>query len=361
VADDDRAAWPGIFFDGQSNRRHAIELRLAGSIEIIENGISLASWPYQDVRRVDAPAGAMRLSSVSAAPLARLELRDPVAWRDIESRCPALSGPGGVRPISVARIAAWSLVATVVIIGLIWFGVPVVADQLAEALPIGWERPLGEAVDKQVRVMFPGKPCSGPDGRAALVKLVAELQTAARLPIMPDPVVLRSSIPNAFALPGGRVYVLSALLDRAQSPDELAGVLGHEFGHVSHRDGLRRLIRDGGTAFLVGLLFGDVSGAGAALFAARSLLSAAYSRDIEAGADGFGIAVMHRLGRPTAPLGDLLKRLTGPGDVQLSLLQDHPLTPDRVRRLKQEDAAPSGPDLLDPVEWQALRRICEQR
>jgi len=176
---------------------------------------------------------------------------------------------------------------------------------------------------------------------------------------VPDPVVLRSPVPNAFALPGGRVYVLSTLLDRAQSPDELAGVLAHEFGHVSHRDGLRRLIRDGGTAFLVGLLFGDVSGAGAALFATRSLLSAAYARDIEAGADGFAITVMHRLGRPTAPLGDLLQRLTGPGDGQLSLLRDHPLTPDRVRRLQQEDTAPTGPDLLNPAEWQALRKICE--
>jgi Zn-dependent protease with chaperone function len=207
--------------------------------------------------------------------------------------------------------------------------------------------------------MFPGAPCTAQDGRAALGKLVTELQSAARLPIVPDPVVLRSPVPNAFALPGGRVYILAALLNRAQSPDELAGVLAHEFGHVSHRDGLRRLIRDGGTAFLVGLLFGDVSGAGAALFATRSLLSAAYARDIEAGADGFAITVMHRLGRPTAPLGNLLQRLGGPGDMGLSLLQDHPLTPDRVRRLDQEDAAPTGPDLLDPVEWQALRRICD--
>jgi Zn-dependent protease with chaperone function len=360
VADADHAAWPGIFFDGQSNHRHNVDLRLAGTIEITEEGICLASWPYQDVRRVDTPAGAMRLSSVSAPSLARLELRDPASWQDIESRCPALRGPGGVQPVSLARIVAWSLAATVVIVGLIWFGVPLVADQLAEALPVRWERPLGEAVDKQVRVMFPGKACTGPDGHAALDKLVTELQTAARLPIVPDPVVLRSPVPNAFALPGGRVYVLSALLSRTQSPDELAGVLAHEFGHVSHRDGLRRLIRDGGTAFLVGLLFGDVSGAGAALFATRSLLSAAYARDIEAGADAFAITVMHRLGRPTAPLGDLLQRLGGPGDTHLSLLQDHPLTPDRVRRLKQEDATPTGPDLLDPVEWQALRKICDQ-
>jgi Zn-dependent protease with chaperone function len=336
-----------------------IELRLANTVEIIENGTCLASWPYSDIRRVDAPAGAMRLSCVGAAPLARLELRDPASWREVENRCPALGGPGGVQRISVVRIVAWSLAATVVIVGLIWFGVPAVADQLAEALPIGWERPLGEAVDKQVRVMFPGNPCTAPDGRAALRKLVAELQTAARLPIVPDPVVLHSPVANAFALPGGRVYVLSTLLGRAQSPDELAGVLAHEFGHVSHRDGLRRLIRDGGTAFLVGLLFGDVSGAGAALFATQSMLSAAYARDIEAGADGFAITVMHRLGRPTAPLGDLLQRLTGPGEAQLSLLRDHPLTPDRVRRLQQENAAPSGPDLLTPVEWQALRRICE--
>ncbi len=187
---------------------------------------------------------------------------------------------------------------------------------------------------------------------------MARLQSAARLPIAPDPVVLRSAIPNAFALPGGRVYILSALLDRARSPDELAGVLAHEFGHVSHRDGVRRLIRDGGTGFLVGLLFGDVSGAGAALYAARSLLSSAYSRDIEAGADGFAIDIMHKLGRPTAPLGDLLLRITGPEAAAFSILSDHPLTPERVDRLAQANSRPSGPPLLDGPAWRALQAIC---
>src|SRR5438067_7122963 len=119
-----------------------------------------------------------------------------------------------------------------------------------------------------------------------------------------------SSLPNAFALPGGRVYVLSGLLAQAQSPDELAGVLAHEFGHVVRRDALRRLIRDGGTSFLVGLMFGDVTGSGAVLMAGRALLSASYSRDDERGADGFAVMVMHRLGRPTAPLGALLTRIT---------------------------------------------------
>jgi len=350
---------PGVFFDGQSNRRRTVELRFSGGIDILEDGVTVASWPYGDVRRIDAPGDAMRLCCVTASPLARLELRDPVAWREVERRCSALTGPGGAQPISVLRIAAWSVAAAVAIVGMIWFGVPVVADELAEVLPTRWERPLGQAVDQQVRVLFPGTPCTKPEGQAALTKLVATLQSAAHLPIAPDPVVLHSPIPNAFALPGGRIYILSALIARARSPDELAGVLAHEFGHISHRDGVRRLIRDGGSAFLVGLLLGDITGAGAALFTARSLLSAAYSRDIEAGADAFAVTVMHRLGRPTAPLGALLLRLAGPGEEQFSVLRDHPLTPDRARRLEEDNTIATGPPLLDAAEWQALRTVCE--
>jgi FXSXX-COOH protein len=348
-----------VFFDGESNRRRTVELRFAGMLDILEDGTCVASWSYADVRKVDAPGDAMRLCCVTGAPLARLELRDPAARRTIERLCPALTGPGGAQPISVLRIAAWSLAATVAIVAMIWFGVPLVADEIAEVLPTNWERPLGEAVDKQVRALFSGPVCTNPEGEAALTKLVTTLQSAAHLRIPSDPVVLQSVIPNAFAVPGGRIYVLSALIDRARSPDELGGVLAHEFGHISHRDGIRRLVRDGGSAFLVGLLFGDVSGAGAALFAARSLLSAAYSRDVEASADAFAVTVMHRLGRPTAPLGDLLLRLAQPGEDDFSILRDHPLTPDRARQLKQDDAAASGPPLLDATEWQALRTICK--
>jgi Zn-dependent protease with chaperone function len=353
------ASQPAVFFDGQTNRRRIVELYFADTLEIVEDGAPLATWHYANMRLVDAPAGIMRLWCTEAPPLARLELRDPAARSNVERLCPALTGPGGAQPISVPRIAAWSLAAAAVIVMIIWFGVPFAADQLAEVLPASWERPLGEAMDRQVHALFPGPACTGTDGQHALTRLVDTLQSAAHLRIPPHAMVLRSSTPNAFALPGGRVYILSGLLGRARSPDELAGVLAHEFGHVSHRDGVRRLIRNGGTGFLVGLLFGDISGAGAALFAARTLLDDAYARDVEADADGFAIAVMHRLGRPTAPLGELLLRIARPGEADLSLLRDHPLTPDRARRLAEADAAPIGPALLEPEEWLVLRTICQ--
>jgi Zn-dependent protease with chaperone function len=353
-----------VFFDGFSSRRRVVKLSFADRLEIVAvdapDAALLASWPYDAVRRVDSPANALRVSCTTAPPLARLELRDPFARANILRLCPALDGPGGAGAVSVWRIAVASLAAGVAIIAIAWFGMPLLANQLAEIMPYSWEKPLGEAVDGQVRTLFSGHTCESPPGITALTELVGQLQGAADLPIAPDPVVLQSLVPNAFALPGGRVYVLSKLLTVSQTPDELAGVLAHEFGHVAHRDGLRRLIRDSGTSFLIGLMFGDVTGAGAVLMAGRTLLSASYSRADEERADAFAISVMHRLGRPAAPLGSLLHRITGSAeDMVPSILNDHPLTADRAARLEAEDIPPIGPALLDANGWQSLKHICD--
>ena len=72
--------------------------------------------------------------------------------------------------------------------------------------------------------------------------------------------------------PAGR-YVTSGLLLKAKSPDELAGVIAHELGHQQHRDMLRKLMHDGGVAFLVGLLFGSVTGGAAIIYASKSALT----------------------------------------------------------------------------------------
>ena len=69
---------------------------------------------------------------------------------------------------------------------------------------------------------------------------------------------------------------------------------------------------------------------------------------------------MHKLGRPTAPMGELMYRVTGKeGDKQLSILASHPLTEDRLERMRAEDQPPSGPPLLTAEEWRALKGICK--
>ena len=324
------------------------------------DGPLLAVWPYDAIRRVDNPEGALRLACTMAPPLARLELRDPAERANVLRLCRSLDGPGSAASISVRRIVVASLAAAAAIVAMVWFGMPLLANRLAAVMPYAWEMPLGDAVDSQVRELF-GSPCAKPAGAAALRKMVGRLQTVAHLPIPPDPMVLRSSMANAFALPGGRIYVLSGLLKISETPDELAGVLSHELGHVTHRDGLRRLIRDGGTAFLAGLMFGDVTGSGAVLMASQAVLSVSYTRGDEEGADAFAVTVLHGLGRPTTPLGALLQRITGPKDAEVpSLLRSHPLTAERKAMLEAENVPATGPALLDDGEWQDLKRICDR-
>ena len=109
-----------------------------------------------------------------------------------------------------------------------------------------------------------------PAGQAAFAKLVdrvARSRPGSMTSV--EAAVLATPVPNAFALPGGKVYVFNGLLAKAENPDEIAGVLAHEFGHLKHRDGTRNLIYNGGTSFLIGLLFGDVTGSGALIFASR--------------------------------------------------------------------------------------------
>src|SRR6516164_2007389 len=349
---------PAVFFDGRSSRRRIVALAFNDRLEIADpaapDGPPLAVWPYDAMRRVDSPEGALRLACRMAPPLARLELRDPAERANILRLCGSLDGTGSAAPISVGRIVAAAIIA------MAWFGMPVLANRLAAVMPYSWEKSLGDAVDSQVLSFF-GNTCAKPKGAAALRKLVGRLQTVANLPIPPDPAVLRSTIANAFALPGGRIYVLSGLLNISEAPDELAGVLSHELGHVAHRDGLRRLIRDGGTSFLVGLMFGDVTGSGAVLLAVRSVLSASYSRDGEAAADHFAVTIMHDLGRPTALFGALLERLTGHGPPEApSILASHPLTVERQAMLEAENVPATGPSLLDDAEWQDLKRICDR-
>ena len=174
---------PALFFDGRSSRRRVVALAFTDRLEIADagaaEGASLASWPYDAVRRVDGPEEVLRLACTAAPPLARLELRDPAARANILRLCRALDGPGSAAAVSVWRIAAASLAAAAAIIGMVWFGMPVLANRLADITPYGWEKPLGDAVNPRVHAMF-GAACEKPDGVAALHKLVGELQAVAQ-------------------------------------------------------------------------------------------------------------------------------------------------------------------------------------
>jgi Zn-dependent protease with chaperone function len=349
-----------IYFDGTSSRRRVVRLAFRDRLEISEDEGTLATWPYADIRRADSPSGTLRVSCLTAPALARLEVRDATVAADLASRCPQLDDNVPGRH-GVAKIVGWSVAATVSIIVVVLFGVPLAADRLTPLVPQAFERRFGDVADGQIKTMFGGKVCENAPGQAAFTKLVNAVRESAGLDTTVQSAVLSTPVPNAFALPGGKVYVLDGLLAKAEDADEIAGILGHEFGHLRHRDSTRNLIYNGGTSFLIGLLFGDITGSSALIFASRSIVTASYSREAESNADAFAIDVMRRLGRSPKPMGELMFRITGKqADNSLSILAGHPLTEDRLARMSAEDHPPAGPPLLTAEEWASLKAICKQ-
>jgi Zn-dependent protease with chaperone function len=336
-----------------------VALKLTDRCEILDGEDVIASWPYADIRRADGPTGTLRLMCLSAPLLARLEIRDVAQAGELEHRCPSLDADlPGARGVMV--IIGWSVAALVSIVLMVMFVLPLAADRLTPLIPYALEKRIGEVTDKQVKVIFDGKQCENPAGKAAFIKLVDMLRQAGDVDATADAAVISNEIANAIALPGGKIYVFEGLLSKAENADELAGVIAHELGHVKNRDGLRNLIYNGGSSFLIGLLFGDVTGSSAILFASRELFQASHSRESERSADQTSIDVMRKLGRSPKPMGQFLLRVTGKEKGKgLALISSHPLSEDRLARMSQQDAPPTAPPLLTASEWAALKAICK--
>ena len=110
--------------------------------------------------------------------------------------------------------------------------------------------------------------------------------------------------PNAFALPGGTIVITDDLVEMfPDNEDALAGVLGHEIGHVEMEHSLRRLYRAVGVATMVTLMAGD-SGpmVEEILLEGGALLSLSFSRGQETESDNFSIDLMHEIGRDPAAM-----------------------------------------------------------
>lgn len=352
------APTPATYFDGLSNRRHQVALSLGAVVEISEAGVAVASWRYDDLRVADGGEGTLRLKCLSGPPLARLEVPDPAQQAEIRARARFLDSDHRTGA-QTGRIVAWSIAAVASIVGIVVFGMPLLAARLVPLIPLSFERRLGDTVDNQVQKIFTGKVCTAPKGTAAFAKLVETLRQAGHLNMPLRTAIVASPVANAFALPGGKIYLLNGLLQKANSADEIAGVIAHEMGHVAHRDQMRMLIQNGGTSFLVGLLLGDITGSGAVIFATRAVFQASYSREAEANADAFAISTMHALGRSPAPMGELLFRVTGAqGSHPLGILASHPLTENRRALMRREDRPITGPDILSTDEWNALKAVC---
>jgi len=150
--------------------------------------------------------------------------------------------------------------------------------------------------------------------------------------------VIEDDSPNAFAIPGGSIYVHTGLL-KFTNDDELAGVLAHEIAHIQERHPTKNLTRAYGVEFISSLLLKDDSNQlkKIALDVSKGGILAKFSRDDESEADEIGYELIEETDYSEDGLVSFLGKLESAGGSKpfLVFLSTHPSTPDRIEKLKE--------------------------
>ena len=229
------------------------------------------------------------------------------------------------------------------------------------AMSAAEERQIGQEQHPQILMQF-GGPYDEPELQSYVTRIGDGLAAVSELPELDFTfTLLNSEVINAFALPGGYVYITRGLLALADNEAELAGVMAHEIGHVTARHSAQRhsrgVLAQGGLT--IGTILASVLGGGVAadlvqqaggLGAEANL--AGYSRDQEFQADELGVRYLARAGYDPAAMSSFLEKLErndqlmrslagrdGDADPASSWFATHPRTPDRVLRAAEQASA----------------------
>lgn len=208
---------------------------------------------------------------------------------------------------------------------------------LSQELDLG--RKLSREIDKEVRLM---KLRVLNDYIDSLGQTLSKNSDLGKIPYYFK--VIDNKQINAFALPGGHIYVYRGLIEAVESEAELAGVLAHEIGHVAARHGTEQFTRQLGFSILASVILGSnpsqLEIIAARLFGTAGLL--AYSRSSESEADRLGVRYLYRTGYNPEGMGEFFERLQAMQKDQPNLLErffaTHPSLPNRLQTVKTETA-----------------------
>ena len=342
---DDAFRIPASWYDGQTALRHEGEAEWNGRDALLLHGPhGTETVPLDDLSYGEDRAGEViyrRKSNQDFRLLLPSEL--PAGFA---AHLPAKQKYGAwVDKLGLGKATA--IFATVSVAAVALF--MTAPEWLGPRVPQSWERNLGDALVGDLG----NRLCHTPEGDAALTKLLAAVD--------PEQDKVRAGVANigvvnAVALPGGQVLLFDGLVQQAETPEELAGVLGHEVGHVRERHVMTALLRQFGLSIL---LSGANSGVGETLF---GLASMGYSRDAEREADEYARARM--ADSDISPLGaaKFFERIGGEeggeDNAIIGWVSSHPDPAERAKAYRQAAKGGDFEPVLTPAEFQAIKSMC---
>ena len=356
---------PATFFDGKSAKSHEVTLAEDGQNLIFWGAdVPRSIWSIAGLHAIDAPSpGQPYRLTHEAQPGARLIIHDQTFIQQLTARSRHLKG--GYTRKDITHLLGWTFGSLAVFILLGWIALSVLPGPIAHLMSQNWRQRTGLAMEK---AMSQGHAaCSGAAGERAIGALLANL--AEGVPDMPAVSVHVYDLPmvNAFAVNGGHIIVTKKLIDTTDRPEELAGVLAHEIGHVAHLHPEAQMVRLAGVEILSSVFSGTNGGnmSSNAIFIAAVLR---HSRVAEEEADAYARDMLMK--SQIDPTGfktffEKLLKLEDKSKTGVTALDDlgnilstHPGTEERIQKIQPLPPGVTPKPALSDDEWQALKKIC---
>lgn len=230
------------------------------------------------------------------------------------------------------------------------------------AVPPSWEEQMGATAYEKLQAEWELEPAE-PELQV-FVDAVGQRLAASRpeQPYRLRFVVVRDPMVNAIALPGGNpIVVFTGLIAAAESPEEVAAVIGHEIGHVLERHHAQRAVDRLGTLAALSVALGDFTQIVVAYGALATAQDVAFGPDQERAADALGVTLLHEAGiSPDGAVSFFAGLAEGEGEWSRAkrLLSTHPPSAERSAALAAqiERLPPKEYEPLD-VDWPRLQAL----
>ncbi len=359
----------GIYSDGKSATAHDVHVRLTeNTIQFSQINSTTADnhffeeWSYKSLTssqpvHADAPTQL----GYKENPGATLFINDKNFAQEIAKRASHLSKKAERHRIIYPTLAISFLICCS--IAYIYIADIDVFQKIARFIPEQTRQTFGQTV---INGQIAGKKvCTNTEGLKSLQKIQNRLQQASGVKQKFDIRVAKLGLANAFAAPGKNMLITGELIEQAESPEEIAGVMAHEMGHGVNLHAEAGFLRVMGLSITISLITGgDASWLTDLSF---NLVEMKNRRSAEHEADIYALKVLRSAQiSPKPMLAFYQKVMEKHGKDKIDeniksirqLFSTHPSTPERIKLVKSQPDWPTSP-LLTDSEWKALKSICK--
>ena len=325
-----------FYFDGLSSKAYACKIDIRSQqVHIqLDESLKIITWERSEITNFELTGNSLTIKH-GAFPQETLEINgsDAVDFFALLSKDNLRSKSKVYWFKNTKTVVISSIFAFIGFCFLTYFYlIPWLGEKAIYLIPKDAEVQLGESIAASIR------STEVVDKQATLAANEFLIEINARDNYKINLTVVKSETVNAFALPGGQLFIYTGIIDKMQNYEEFSALLAHEITHVTHQHSLKSLGRTAASSIFIAALFGDVSGVTSGILdQANQIKQLTYSRELETQADTEGVKWMVKNHINPKGMLDLMEILNAQQDSTpdfMKYLSTHPETNERIKTLK---------------------------